>query len=375
LVAQKRSFGRRLASGLGFLATTALVAALLIEFGVRVLLPQQLNYDVRADLYREDAELGWRRAADTSADLSRDGLTIRICTDDRGDRIDCARPTRRDCAKHVLIVGDSFVEAVFVPWAQTAWARMERATGACVHVAGVGGYGLSQYLGVVRERLAEPDAAWDLVVLNLYAGNDFVGKPFAVPSSDTVRRAPWRLLPQGLGYYELREWLHPLNQLLESRSHAWVAVRNRLLAWEWQLFVHRSLRPSWFSEERADANLAPVREIADELRRAGVPLLITLVPIQKQVLDPQGEQIQRAVPEVAGDLDMDLPSRRMSPRLRSLERVSYVDLLPGLRERAGPEHYGRNDSHFSGTGHELWFDLIRAPVLELLALSRAEEPK
>jgi hypothetical protein len=348
-----------------------MISLLLIEVGVRLLIPQHLSYEIWPGLYRPDPALGWRRAPDVRLEARRDGLVVGMCTDALGDRISCDRPPRADCPGRMLVVGDSFVEAMFVPYEETVWARIADETGWCVHVAGVGGWGLGQYVEQVRERLAAPEPRYDVLVLNLFAGNDFVTRPWHVPHADSVQRAPFRLLPDGLSWGAIRAWLHPYAQPLESRSHAWVALRNRLIWYEWHRMVHQTLRPSWFTEARAETNLEPIRAIVAEVHAQGLSVLITLIPLMKQVFDPTGAELIGYVPQLAGDVDMDLPSRRMAPRLASLEGVLFVDLLPGLRERAGPGDFVPNDSHFGGSGHAIWYDLIRDEVLALVSGVRA----
>jgi hypothetical protein len=53
-------------------------------------------------------------------------------------------------------------------------------------------------------------------------------------------------------------------------------------------------------------------------RAHGARVLVLVIPERTQVLDPKGEKILRAMPALAGDLDMDLTTREFVPRLAAL---------------------------------------------------------
>jgi hypothetical protein len=340
------------------------VAVVLLEVAVRLLMPQQLTLDA-PELFRPDDEIGWRHSPNVRVNIAREGRTISLCTDAHGDRVSCEPRQARACERRILVIGDSFVEALSVSWEETVWHRLERATGACVESTGVGGYGPAQYEQIARERLAD-GTDYDLVLLSLYQGNDFGRHADRIPEAREVARGPLRLLPAGLSRREFRDWLYPLNQWLESRSHAWIAVREVIRATVFGDFVWAIIQPSRFDAKQAEPALRAVRGVAEQANHAGAPLLVVLVPISVQVLDPRAEAYLQRRPELAGDIDMDLGSRLIVPHLQELD-ARVVDLLPGLRARADAGHWGRIDPHFSSQGHELWFELIRGDVEALLA--------
>ena len=81
-----------------------------------------------------------------------------------------------------------------------------------VDVAGVGGYDPAQYLQTARERLASAETGFDLVIVNLFAGNDFIVDAEQIPSPDALTQPVLRWLPSGLSPGALFEWLYPVNQ-------------------------------------------------------------------------------------------------------------------------------------------------------------------
>ncbi|RIL06863.1 MAG: hypothetical protein DCC71_05190 [Proteobacteria bacterium] len=100
-----------------------------------------------------------------------------------------ARPKQ---APRVVVYGDSFIQAEYSRDADTFAAQLGRALAASlggpveVLNAGVAGYGPDQSLRRMEEELGWLDA--DLVVVSIYAGNDF---------GDLVRNKLYRLAPDG----------------------------------------------------------------------------------------------------------------------------------------------------------------------------------
>jgi hypothetical protein len=373
LPARSPRLGLRALRSVGFAAWVAVATLVPLELGVRWLIPQTLTYDA-PELFAWDETIGWRRRPHARVHVNLGERDVEVCTDERGDRVSC-HAARGSCSQHVLVLGDSFVEALAVPWEETAWHHLERATGACVHAAGVAAWNPAQSLQAARERLARDRI--DLVMLELYVGNDFYPGAERIPPPSDVERQRIRLLPTGLGAAELWTWFYPLNQRLESRSHAYVALRNaverlRRRGTEVSVYgVWHSVRRSGLPPEVVDRSLEPVRELARLAREREVPLLVTLVPVISQVLDPTGERLLRAFPELEGDLDMDRSSELIVPRLAALPGARSVDLLPPLRERAARRHWGQRDGHFSAEGHRLWFEILEPHVRDLLGATPA----
>lgn len=344
-------------------------ALLLLEAGVRGLVPQVLPRDA-PELWRPDATIGWRHNVNVRSKVNSGEREVDVCLDGVGDRVDC-NAAARECRKQVLVIGDSFAEALAVPFSETVWGRIEQLTGACLRVAGVGGYGLGQYVQVARERL--PDGYFAVVVISLYAGNDFTAAAEYIPAPKEVQRRPVHLLPEGVGLQELQNWFYPYNSWLESRSHAYVAIRFAIRRFqdpgEVGIYgVSRCLRPSRLTQnylEETSRGLAVISRIAAE---SGARVLVSVLPTQSQVLDPDGRRLIHGLPRLRGDIDMNLVSERFLPLLRSIREIdAAVDLLPLFRQRADDSCWGKYDSHLSPTGHGLWMEGIRDPLLKLLS--------
>ena len=365
--------GRRLGVALLFAGWMLLVTVGLLEIGIRWLAPQPLPQS-GAQIYRPSPEIGWRRNPDVRTVVGVGEHEVPMCTDASEDRVDCDAPPRdpASCAKRILVLGDSFVEALAVPYGDTVWSRLERDTGACVFVAGVGGYWPQQYARQLEDRLAQGSPRFDLVILNFYAGNDFTTTD-RMPGPDEVTRPEIHWLPRGLSGKDLWDWIYPMNEWLEGHSHLYVAIRfaaMRLLRFDdvGRYGVPAALRQSGLTEAHLAVTTGLIERIGRDAQAAGVPLLVDVIPLENQVLDPRAESLGSRFPALREDLDMDLVSRRFVPRISQLAGVDRVlDLLPYLREHADESDWDHRDRHFSAKGHALWFEAIRGPVEELLA--------
>jgi hypothetical protein len=361
---------RRLGFAALLLALLGAFTSALLEIGVRILAPQVLAQDV-PDLWQQDEAIGWKHTPNARVLANTGDRDVEICTDAAGDRVSCSESARPDCARRILVVGDSYVEALAVPFEQTVWRQLESDTGACTSVAGVSGWGPSQYLAAVRARLAEPGARFDLVILSLYLGNDLTDDAEKLPPAKDVQRRPFRLLPAGFSLEALVDWVYPRNSWLESRSHAYVALRSaiRRLRDPGDVGLYgapRALRTSQLTRLYIDETARGVGLVA-EAARARRAAAGGRDSVRSQVLDPSAERLLRALPALAGDVDMDLASRELVPRLQAVAGAGrVVDLLPILRARPDPADWGERDAHFSPLGHQKWFEAIREPVRELL---------
>jgi len=363
---------RRLGFAAVLLALLGVLTAGLLEALVRVFDPQILQQDV-PDLWVQDPAISWKHTVNARVVANTGDRDVEICTDAEGDRVDCDSPPLRNCPKRILVVGDSYVEALAVPFEETVWRRIEADTGACTSVAGVSGYRLSQYLASARERLGAPGADFDLVILAFYTGNDMTDDAETLPPAQDVQRRPWRLLPAGLSAEALYDWFYPLNAWLESRSHAYVALRFAIRRirdpGDAGLYgVSRGLRRSQLTRKFLEETARGVRLVAEAAHQHGARILVVVIPERTQVVDPQGARILRAMPALEGDIDMDLTSREFVPRLAAIAEIDrLVDLLPILRANTDPANWGERDGHFSPLGHARFYDAIREPVRALLS--------
>ena len=308
---------RQICRWLAFGVYTISASVLFLEALVRLFIPQILPWDT-PDLWQPDERIGYRHQPNARLWTNTGDRRVQICFDAVGDRIDCEQAKEQTCDRRILVIGDSYVEALAIPWAETVWNRIEEDLGACMFVAGVGGYGIPHYLRLTRDRLNTGTESFDLVILALYVGNDFTSDPEAIPSAQEVQRKPLRLLPAGVSARDIWLWFYPINSFLESRSHAYVAGRYAIRRFKDPgdvgiYGVPLALRPSKLTEINLRETKHGVKLIAQEVKRAGGKFLLVLIPHRSQVLDADAETITKALPWLNGDVDMNYVSTAFLP--------------------------------------------------------------
>src|SRR5687768_751660 len=100
--------------------------ALLAEIGVRVAAPQQL-IQIRPDLWQPADTVGWLRLPDVNAEINTGERPVRLITDHQGFRIGQRGRTE---GTPVLLLGDSFMEALQVEHEQSLAGLLEPALSA-----------------------------------------------------------------------------------------------------------------------------------------------------------------------------------------------------------------------------------------------------
>jgi len=315
----------------------------------------------------------------------------------------------------VAVYGDSFVQGAFSDLPDTVAERLEHhlAEGIARPVevinAGVAGYGPDQVLRKLADEL--PRLQPDLVVVALYAGNDF---------GDLLRNKFYRLDEAG----RLREHAFTLDPLIAHRMHvarresvlkrlaretyrrlgggpAWgddpAARRSRMEAAlaqnlrEYDEYVVRGdpvVRELMSDPYNADVSLHPdsesarykvalmeriLEKIRDVVRARETPLLLVLIPHPVDVAGRHDSiEVDR---ERHPEYDPRAPTDALA-RSASELGVRFVDLFDPFQERgAGQLYFGANDDHWNARGQDLAAGLVARRVLDagLLASPRAGE--
>jgi len=159
--------GPRRSRLLSALLTVVLVGASLgVAFGlgellVRLVVPQQLVIK-RPDIWQAVDTLGWAHRPNVNTTINTGERTVRVITDRDGLRVGLRG--RVEGKRHVLLLGDSFMEALQVEYEQSVAglleARLTSRLGEPVAVrnGGVGGWDPPQYLMEARRRIGRPEA-------------------------------------------------------------------------------------------------------------------------------------------------------------------------------------------------------------------------
>jgi hypothetical protein len=206
------------------------VAGLLAEVLVRLVAPQQLIL-IRPDLWQPADSVGWVHRPNVAVRINTGERGVTFFTDHRGFRVGKTGPT--EAAIQVLLLGDSFMEALQVQHEETTAFLLERelsrllARPVGVRNAAVVGWDPNQYLLRARQLLARERFA--LVVVAIFVGNDAVTErvDYLRPRAP-VRRAQFHL-PRGLSRTDVVDAVFaPVNDWLEIRSHLYVLLKNQM---------------------------------------------------------------------------------------------------------------------------------------------------
>ena len=372
---------RQFAQSAAILACALLVALLVSEVVVRVIMPQQLIV-FRPDIWQPVDTVGWALRPNIRTTINTGERTVSIITDEAGFRV--GESPRREADAHVLLLGDSFMEAVQVEYEQSVAGLMETelshqlGRSVRVHNAGVSGWEPSQYLLKLRQELA--GRRYDAVVVSIFAGNDaiagrtdyFAPRPATVPHHFRVPRALSRAeLVGGVAY--------PLNDVLERRSHLFILAKRQartvLMRFGLSYFVlPPEVLRSEAGSQRWSISAEVCRDMQEAARAAGVPIVFALIPSDYQVDSAVLTQYVQAFGLDPALVDAEQPSRRFVESLAGLE-VQVVDLLPPLREAsgAGSRMYGSHDYHFTPEGHRVMAGVLSPLIVD--ALSRGAPPQ
>ncbi|HEV2750270.1 MAG TPA: hypothetical protein VGV12_07090 [Gemmatimonadales bacterium] len=365
-----RGFGSNLLLGCVSLG----VAFGLGEGLVRLVAPQQLIIK-RPDIWEAVDTLGWVQRPDINTTINTGEGTVRLITDREGYRVGTAG--RIEGAKRILLLGDSFMEALQVEYEQSLAglleARLTPRLGEQVAVrnTGVGAWDPPQYL--VAERRALARESFDLVLVSLYLGNDVVPRRidrFPPRAPVEVHHLRW---PRRWSGGELIDAvLYPINDYLEVRSQLFVFVKTRMETIRSRLGLTGEEFPvDLLRREASSPRWAVTAEICRDIRDAAVvhqiPVLFVLVPAPYQV---DSADFAHALADFKIDpaaVDLDQPERLLSDAMR-VYRLPMIDVLPDFRRSsaAGSHLYGNVDRHLSTAGHDLLERLVEPAVVSYL---------
>lgn len=322
-----------------------------------------------------DSVRGWKLRPGFGGWTAKENhLFIRINSDGLRDREHPrAKPPH---TLRIAVLGDSYMQAMNVPWPDAFPARLESELRGCLAplVPEVVNFGVSGY-GTAQEALAfETHAAAyqpDLVLTALYAGNDLTDNygptadpyaPFYVLDGDTLSLdtsfrsrsfadQPWHI--------RARMALTERSRVLMLLYQPWVAFR------DWQRT--QAAPPDGEENDGLDAlrgadlpriegewavTEAVLARLTDLVRSAGAEPWLASVTMAEQV-DPDLNS-RRALQQRLGVTDLFYPERRLSA-FAEQRRLAYVPLAPPLAAIAAERHVflhgGMNARVLNGEGH------------------------
>lgn len=370
---------RRVGALLGKLGLLIGSVALTIGLGevlTRWIRPQQLLRP--ASLYRAVDSLGYEHLPDLRVRVNTE-RAVDIITDREGYRVGAAG--RTEAGARVLIIGDSFMEAIEVPYEASLAGLLQQslpsAIGRPVAVrnAGARGYGPSRYRIATARALARE--RFDAVLVSLYTGNDISEERhdyYLAEDRSPPLRARWPR-PWSLSAFS-RSFLTPLILRAQRHSHLAVLIWNntellriRLRTWEWAfpsvLLREQATSPAW------DVTATICADLATVAREQGVAVRFVVIPQYLQLDSALTATYARAVGVDPDLVDSDQPNTRLVAALAT-KGLEVIDALPALRaaHRSGVNPYGRFDRHLSPEGHAVVARLVEPWLAEELRKRR-----
>jgi hypothetical protein len=367
--------------GLGLnllVACVSLAVALGLGEGlVRLVAPQQLILK-RPDIWEAVDTLGWTHRPGVNTTINTGEGTVRLVTDRDGYRVGVTG--RIEGEKRILLLGDSFMEALQVEYEQSLPGLLEARLAArlgqpvAVRNTGVGGWDPPQYL--VAERRALARERFDLVLVAVYLGNDVVPRRidrFPPRAPVEVHHLRW---PRHRSYAELIDAvLYPINDFLEVRSQLFIFLKTRMADLRARLGLTADEFPVDLLRREAGSPRWSVtaricRDIRDVAATYHTPTLFALIPAPYQV---DTADVAEALGEFkidAAAVDLDQPNRLLVDAMRPY-RLNVFDALPEFRRRehAGARLYGSVDRHLSPAGHDALERLVEPVVTPYLSRS------
>ena len=347
------------------------------EIAVRLVAPQQLVI-ARRDIWQAVDTLGWMHRPGVNTTINTGERTVAFLTDADGLRVGTRGRIAGD--KRVMLIGDSFVAAMQVPYEQSLAGLLEQRLSARLGVqvairnAGVNGYNPSQYLMWVR-RLAERES-FDAAVVLVYLGNDLLDwrTEREPPFQQTVLH-PFRWPKRATWWDIVNSLLYPINDFLKQRSHLFVLGKNQARTLLMRLGLTYLYVPEEILRENANKPRWQVtadvcRDIAAAARARNIPALFVLVPANYQVEPEVFRQYLTGFGIDPATVDVEQPNRLLGATLAPYQ-LRTMDLLDTLRveQRKGKRLYGRVDVHFSPEGNDAVERILEPAILEMLRTS------
>lgn len=321
-------------------------------------------------LFTGDEATGYRLKPNARIRFTTSEFDTDIAINSRGVRDDEEIGPKVPGERRIVILGDSLVLSVQVPFKATFGELLERRLNAeqtryryRVINAGVQGYGPVEELLFFRNvaKAFEPD----LVITTLFVGNDAE----EAVSSEPRLATDGRPAPQ-----QLRDTVTTRLRRLVRRSMVLQILRLRVIS-ATERFTQRLAPPEPPLQSYArtpapriahglDVTRQCVQAINAEAEAAGARTAILLMPARFQLDDADYGRLRDTVAQSGGELVRDAASQRFDAAMATLP-IPRLDALPALREALpGPDLFFQNTVHLTPRGHEIVADALERFIHE-----------
>jgi lysophospholipase L1-like esterase len=310
-------------------------------------------------LFVEDASMGYRLKPRARVRFTTAEFDTEIATNSLGLRDDDEIGPKGPAERRILLLGDSLVLSVQVPFKQTFGELLEQRLNARhspytyrVINAGVQGYGPVEELLLFRSIVERVQP--DLVVETLFVGND---AEEAVTSAFRVSDDP-----RGAASAVRLTAATRLRRIVR-RSMVLQVLRLRVAA-ATDRFVSTAGPPepplqsyAAVAAPRIAQGLSITRRVIEQMiaesRAAGARVAVVLMPARFQVDDADYGRLREAVAAAGGQLVRDGATARFTAALAGVDAPSF-DPLPVMRAALpGPDLFFQQTVHLTPHGHEV----------------------
>jgi lysophospholipase L1-like esterase len=309
-------------------------------------------------LFEGDPVIGYRLKPHARTHFATTEFATEIAINGAGFRDDEELGPKAADERRILLLGDSLVLSVQVPFAQTFGEILERrlnrrSAGVRYRVvnAGVQGYGPVEEQLFLRAiaKSVQPD----LVIPIVFVGND-AEEAYGSQGKLTVHGAPATIEAASV-VTRLRRLVRysMVLQILRVRVLSATERITTTLAPPEPPLQSYAARPA----ARIGEGLAMARQSIEDIVRTsssvGARTMVVLMPARFQVDDPDYERLKAIVAAAGGELVRDAASERFNHALSTLP-VPKMDLLPALRRTLpGPDLFFQDTVHLTPHGHEV----------------------
>jgi len=357
------------------LALVALFISLgITEVAIRILAPQQLILK-RPDIWAGVDVLGWGHRPNINTTINTGERTVSIFTDHEGCRV--AKSGRTPADRRVLVLGDSFMEALAVEYEQSVPGLLEQhlatALGQPISVrnTGVGQWDPNQYLLQLHKSLL--GESFDAVVVSIFLGNDIVSQridQYPIRTPNEVHRFRF---PISLDKGEIiNAVLYPINDALEVSSHLFTLFKTRFQVVLMRAGLSVIYVPTHYRVGQEEAPAWGVtaeicKDIAALGTEHGIPTFFFLIPQSWQVDDEVFGRYLAGLELDPVTINRGLPNRALAAAMGEHD-LNFVDVTAELKQASaeGRKMYGMVDEHLSPGGHAVVAETIRGRVTDLV---------
>lgn len=354
--------------------------------------------DLASELqYQPNPFYGWSLTPYSSSSRNQSGIRIKVEINSQGLR-DYEYPYRKQRGSlRLLVLGDSFAEALQVPLEVSFPKLVERFLNARkiggyekveVINAGTSGYGTDNEL-LFFEHTGHKYAP-DIVLLAFCVCNDVRNNWYELENIDSGGfRKPYFILDSyqlELKNYPFIRQNDPLSRVrvfLNNHVRLYTFLRQARDMWrnkktvekvgmplDWAIFSLSYSQP-W--ENAWEITKALLLRLDEKVSEHGAKLFVVIIPTHFQV-DPQyWKEALDTYPEVRSqEWDLGRPNRILRDFFEE-HRVRFIDLLPYFQEyslKFNKDLYIPFDEHFNAEGHRLAAEIISEELIKQRVMER-----